>query len=470
VSAAEAPQRLRATFFPLPTIRLGSLILAVVLLVATGVFGYVTVQRTTTSRKLVLHTYLVHGLLKDLRSDIGESHANFDLFQLSRNPDEISQFEQQVQKELQTIEELRTLTRDNPPQQESLDQLRLALVKDISQLRACMRDSSCRDEDTTENSDYMTEISTRRRSMSATLRNMENMEESLLQGRLIAWDRLFIRMVITLVGSFGLALILLIYNFNLLLREIEQRKAQELIEKKNAESYRMLSARILELQDVERRKIARELHDSVGQFLAGLKLNLGRLQRRESQPAIQSHPLLSESVDLTDRAIIEVRTISHLLHPPLLDELGLHSAARWYVEGFAKRSGIQVELHLAEISDRLPREIELALFRVLQESLTNVHRHAKASHVDVEIRCTDDEVILVVVDDGKGISGDTLLRFDAGEAGGIGLAGMRERLAELGGTLEVESGAKGTQIRATLPTKECDPADPPAKNISIPPD
>jgi two-component system, NarL family, sensor kinase len=198
-----------------------------------------------------------------------------------------------------------------------------------------------------------------------------------------------------------------------------------------------------------------------------LKLNLGRLQRRESEPTIHSHPLLSESVDLTDRAIIEVRTISHLLHPPLLDELGLHSAARWYVEGFAKRSGIPVELHLAEISDRLPREIELALFRVLQESLTNVHRHAKANHVDIEIRCTDDEVSLEVVDDGKGINRDTLLRFRAGEAGGIGLAGMRERLAELGGKLEVESGAEGTRIRATLPTKECDPADPPTENISI---
>lgn len=467
MSAADAPQRLRATFFPLPTIRFGSLILAVVLLAVTGVIGYVTVQKMMASRKLVLHTYYVRGLLKDLRSDVGESHANFDLFQLSRKPDEVVQFEKQVQEELQTVEKLRTLTSDNPPQQERLGQLRLALVKDISQLRACMRDSSCRDVDSADNSDYMAEISARRRSMSAMLRNMEDIEESLLQSRLKTWDRLFTRMVITSVGSFSLALILLIYNFNLLLREIERRKQQELIEKSNAESYRMLSARILELQDVERRKIARELHDSVGQFLAGLKLNLGRLQRRESEPAIQSHPLLSESVDLTDRAIIEVRTISHLLHPPLLDELGLHSAARWYVEGFAKRSGIQVELHLAEISDRLPREIELALFRVLQESLTNVHRHAKASHVDVEIRCTDDEVILVVVDDGKGINRGTLLRFRAGEAGGIGLAGMRERLAELGGRLEVESGAEGTRIRATLPTKECDPADPPAANISI---
>jgi signal transduction histidine kinase len=153
----------------------------------------------------------------------------------------------------------------------------------------------------------------------------------------------------------------------------------------------------------------------------------------------------------------------------LLDELGFLSAARWYAEGFAKRSGIEVELHLAEIVKRLPKEIELALFRVLQESLTNVHRHAKASRVDIEVRCTDDEVILILGDNGKGLKPDVLQRFRAGHAGGIGLAGMRERLAELGGTLEVESGQAGTQIRATLPTHECDPADAPSKDVSISP-
>lgn len=299
------------------------------------------------------------------------------------------------------------------------------------------------------------------------LRDMEGLEETLLQGRLKTWDRLFVRMIITSIGSFSLALLLLLYNFRLLFREVERGKAQELIEKNNAESYRMLSGRILELQDVERRKIARELHDSVGQFLAGLKINLARLHRREAVPGVESHPLLLESIELTDRAIGEVRTISHLLHPPLLDELGLYSAARWYTEGFAKRSGIQVELNLAEIVDRLPKEIELALFRVLQESLTNVHRHAKATRVTIDIQCTDDDVILFVCDDGRGIKPDALLRFRAGQAGGIGLAGMRERLAELGGTLEVVSSPEGTQIRATVPTNECDPTDVHPENISI---
>jgi len=180
-------------------------------------------------------------------------------------------------------------------------------------------------------------------------------------------------------------------------------------------------------------------------------------------------PRVSESLDLADRAIGEIRTISHLLHPPLLDELGFHSAARWYAEGFAQRSGIKVELKLTEITKRLPRPIELALFRVLQESLTNVHRHAKATRVEIDVVCTDDEVILKLSDDGKGIPGRVIDGFRAGEARGIGLAGMRERLTDLGGTLHVESSPTGTCITASLPTNECDPKDPPAEKIKMEP-
>jgi signal transduction histidine kinase len=454
----------------MPAVRLGSLILAVVLLAATGVIGLATVEKMKASRELVLHTYLVRGLLKDLRSDVGENHANFDLYQLSRNPDEARDLEREAQEQLRTLEEIQNLTSDNSAQQERLKQFRRVLEEDIQQLRDCVGGKNCLGTGPSSENDQMANISARRRTMSAMLLNMENIEAQLLQGRLETWDRLFRRMVITLVGFFVLALVLLVYNFNLLFREIEWRKEQAIIEKKNTESYRMLSARILELQDVERRKIARELHDSVGQFLAGLKLNLGRLQRWELDPGHENGPLLIESLDLTDKAITEVRTISHLLHPPLLDELGFHSAARWYTEGFAKRSGIPVELHLAEVVERLPKEIEIALFRVLQESLTNVYRHADAKGVDIEVQCTDTEVILTVSDDGKGIHRNVLEKFRAGEAGGIGLAGMRERLAELGGTLDVESLPNGTKICATLPTNECDPKDAPPEHVSISPE
>ncbi len=465
-----APHRPESHPLGMPAARLGSLVLAAIFLLATGVTGFVTVDRMQNSRDLVLHTYHVRGLLKDLRSDIGNVHANFDLYQLTDNFNEVSHLDEQLQRELAMVTELQKLTTDNALQQVRLDAFQEVLQQDIDQITACVRQQNCLGSSAFSRDQFLGTMAGRRKTMSDMLRNMEGMEDTLLQARLETWHRLFTRLIVVLAVCLVLALLLLAYNFGLLFREIERRKLQAQLEKNNAESYKMLSARILELQDVERRRIARELHDSVGQFLAGLKINLGRLQRREAEATAQSYPLLLESIDLTDRAIGEVRTISHLLHPPLLDELGFHSAARWYAEGFAKRSGIQVNLHLAEIVERLPKQIELALFRVLQESLTNVHRHAKASTVDIEVLCTDDLVILAVSDDGRGLHPDVLQRFRGGHAGGIGLAGMRERLAELGGRLEVDSGPTGTRIRAILPTHECDPSDAAPENISITPD
>jgi signal transduction histidine kinase len=151
----------------------------------------------------------------------------------------------------------------------------------------------------------------------------------------------------------------------------------------------------------------------------------------------------------------EVRTISHLLHPPLLDEVGLESAIRWYADGFAQRCALKVSLHLDPITNRLPKEVELALFRVIQESLTNVHRHANAKSIEVVLTCSTGHIVLSVIDDGIGISPEVLTRFSAGRASGVGLAGMRERLAELDGTLEVERGARGTAVRATIPVEQC---------------
>jgi signal transduction histidine kinase len=449
--------------------RFGSLIFAVVLLVATGAMAFVTVEHMRATRALVLHAYVVRGLLKDLKADVEENHANLDLYQLFRDRREAQELEAGIQKQRQAFDDLRLLAANNSTQQEYLQRFRLLLDKDNTQLHECLNEPNCLAGDRVDRTEQMAVISARRRTMSDMLDNMESMESQLLHFRLQTWDRQFTRVVISLIIAFILALVLLLYNFNLLIREIERRKHQEWVERKNAESYKMLSARILELQDVERRKIARELHDSVGQFLAAVRLNLGRLQRRDSELGHPNNATLTESLDLTDRAITEVRTISHLLHPPLLDELGFHSAARWYTEGFAKRSGVQVDLHLTQTADRLSKEVELALFRVLQESLTNVYRHAKASHVDIDVESTPEQVILSVTDNGNGINPTILEKFRAGEAGGIGLAGMRERLAELGGALQVESSSKGTQIRVTLPTGQCEPqqVSSPSENVTV---
>ena len=208
--------------------------------------------------------------------------------------------------------------------------------------------------------------------------------------------------------------------------------------------------RLLELQDQERRRFSRELHDSLGQYLVGVKMNLSMLGN-----SIPANTLVSESLKLLDEAMAETRTISHLLHPPLLDETGFGSAARWYVEGFSKRSGIPTTLDLPEDMGRLPEALELALFRVLQEALTNVHRHSRSTKADVSLRLFRTEVVLRIKDYGKGIPPDVLDRFRRNRAhGGVGLAGMRERIHELGGQLQMDSDSDGTQIVVRMPRWE----------------
>ena len=209
------------------------------------------------------------------------------------------------------------------------------------------------------------------------------------------------------------------------------------------------------MQDAERRRVARELHDSVGQFLVSLKLNLEQMEVGAGGAPESTSRLLSDTIDLTDRTISEVRTISHLLHPPLLDEVGFESAARWYTEGFAKRSGLAVTLNVEGLAgNRLPKEVELALFRVLQECLTNAHRHSSAKAIGIKLTRSDGEVRLAISDDGKGLPRQIISRHQSGLGSGVGLAGMRERVRELHGRMELESSGKGTTIRVVLPTEE----------------
>jgi two-component system NarL family sensor kinase len=212
-----------------------------------------------------------------------------------------------------------------------------------------------------------------------------------------------------------------------------------------------LSQRLLKVQDEERRKVARDLHDSTGQTLAALKISVSMLQEScKGDPATLT--IVSDIAQLADQAIEEIRTMSYLLHPPLLDEVGFACAAEWFIEGFAKRSGISVKADIATSRGRLPKKIEIALFRVLQESLTNVHRHSGASNATIRFQHDDEGVILEIRDSGRGISEDRLrLLTGVSAETGVGLPGMRERLHELNGTLEIESDGSGTSMRATVP-------------------
>ncbi len=219
-----------------------------------------------------------------------------------------------------------------------------------------------------------------------------------------------------------------------------------------------LTQRLLRVQDEERRKVARDLHDTTGQTLAALKISVSMLQQRcEELPAAVA--MASEVAQLADQAIEEIRTMSYLLHPPLLDEVGFACAAEWYIEGFAKRSGINVKAEVAKSNGLLPKRVEIALFRVLQECLTNIHRHSGASDASIHFHHDAETVILDVRDFGKGIPAERLrLLHSVTAETGVGLAGMRERLNELKGTLEIESDTRGTRMRATVPLYEMPPA------------
>lgn len=241
----------------------------------------------------------------------------------------------------------------------------------------------------------------------------------------------------------------------------EQRKAEEALRAAHSGlevtvtqrtlALRSLSQRLMKMQDEERRRVARELHDSTGQTLTALKMSVQALYHdHEDEERISL--ALSEIAGLADQALQEIRTTSYLLHPPLLDEAGFAWAARWYVEGFAKRSGIRVNVNLPAESDRLPETVEMILFRILQESLTNVHRHSGASVVDLQLSQDSKQVVLEVRDNGRGIPLELLNRLRGATGGsGVGFAGMRERMHDVNGQMDIESGPAGTTIQVVVP-------------------
>jgi signal transduction histidine kinase len=216
------------------------------------------------------------------------------------------------------------------------------------------------------------------------------------------------------------------------------------------QSLRELTARLLQLQDDERRRIARELHDSVGQTLAALSMNLAAV-RADLDRLTATAANLTDSEGLVQEMSKEVRTISHLLHPPLLDEAGLASAVRWYVDGFSQRSKIKVDLDLPDDFGRLPRESETAIFRVVQECLTNIHRHSGSATAKIVLRQLDDHVFVEVKDKGKGIPPEKQDEMASAGAPGVGIRGMRERIRQLGGVMEISSDDAGTVVVARLP-------------------
>jgi signal transduction histidine kinase len=229
------------------------------------------------------------------------------------------------------------------------------------------------------------------------------------------------------------------------IRDVSERRRAD-------QSLRELSVEVLKAQDSERRRIARELHDSAGQHLAAAKMDLDTIGKEgQLLPEFVAQKLTGAGRAL-DQCTKEIRTISYLLHPPLLEELGLAAAVRWYVEGFTSRSGISVQLRMPDDLDRCSDEMELVLFRVLQESLTNVHRHSGSKTARVHLGVDGQKIWLEVHDEGgKHLELPVTSSASQFSRPGVGIGGMRERVRHLGGVLRVESDHLGTHVRAVLP-------------------
>ena len=423
---------------------------AVVLLLFIVLAACFTILRLLDSQHWVIHTLEVRVAIGDVDSAVLRAGRAQSGYLISGSDEFLARIETASRELQDKVVSLRELTKDNPQQQElcsllaGLTARRLALLQESVQLRKNAPQDALGQADLARRGLPLAS------QLTAIMSDMRDAEQQLLQVRTRNMRRFFILTVIVLSIAFILALALFSIQYRFLSAELNARVQAEAVARDSEESLRRLASRLLHLQDAERRKFSRELHDSLGQYLAGVKMNLEMFVTRRNDT------LLAEAIQLLDQSIGETRTISHLLHPPLLDEAGLASAARWYLEGFSQRSGIAVNMDLpVEEAARLPKPVALGLFRVLQESLTNIHRHSGSTKAEIVLSMTPGQVTLRVRDYGKGVAPELLKGFRSkGTNSGVGLAGMSERMRDLGGHLNVQSCQPGTLISVTLPLVE----------------
>lgn len=409
----------------------------------------IAVDRTSVSyadsEYWVSHTQQVITRLIDLRADLLSAEAARLVYVVSGDESELPVYEQSMGEIPEDMDALQKLTVDHPAQQKRLAVLRPLVEQRMGLLRESVDLGKKGDTDAAQQQKLTESGADLTHQIRAILDDAENDEQALLKRRqsfsesTYAWARR------VLMIAFFATTIILLAAFARLLMELRNREQAE-------EAVRALSGQILRVQDEERRRIARELHDSLGQLLSSAKMTLDHLKSAPPAKAEETRDLIATSCDLVAQSIAETRTLSYLLHPPLLDEFGLASAAKWYIEGFSTRSKIDVKIDVDSGLARMPDAVELALFRLLQESLTNIHRHSGSATAEVRVRSSTDSVTLTVSDHGKGMSPKTLEKFEKTQGGlGVGLAGMRERVHQLGGKMKITSDANATVVDVTIP-------------------
>lgn len=388
----------------------------------------------------VRHTYNVQLLIADIESSLNRTGRIRQTY-LETGAKQYLEDIQETRTELfDKIAQLRTMVRDNADEERASESLERAAKR-----RFLIFDESVRlfqsGKSTLElQNAYTQELVKWSQQISEIIRAMKASESNLLSHRLVLTTSLFNAIVIILTLTYFLSLYMLWEHYRSLTHELTERKRAE----GNALN---LSAQLLRAQDQERRKIARDLHDGLGQSLVAAKMIADSFQNRA--PDTQK---ISDLSGILQDAVTSTRSISHLLHPPLVDELGFVSAARSYLEGFSRRTGVQVHCDIPDTVERLPRDLELTLFRVLQEALTNIQRHSKSATANVQFRTDGKSATLRIWDRGVGLPAELLRNFHSnGTNVGVGLAGIKERVRERNGVLELHSDSKGTLISATFP-------------------
>lgn len=261
-------------------------------------------------------------------------------------------------------------------------------------------------------------------------------------------------LLVLYVSASILIIVLLMVVVIALLVERRRRNRATHERKESEQRLEELTARLLRTQDEERRRIARELHDVTAQSIGVIMLNLAQVQKAASSLDQQNKHRLAESLTFGEQALKDIRTLSYVLHPPLLDQAGLVTALRWYVKGFSERCGVKVTF-TEEGNDghRMPPEVEYALFRIVQESLTNIRRHTNSETAGITLKRTSDEVLLSICDHGRAPELNLARNGDGVESIGVGIPGMRHRIKQLGGELLVDSDPNGTTVTATVPVR-----------------
>lgn len=442
-----------------------------VLVVIAGLFirtFFWRVEMTT----LAIHTFRIIQQLEKLAIDLRSAESEALAFSLTRGPNHFEQHNGRIASVNEDLNRLRSLTGDNPSEDPYLDKVESAVADAARILDLLMSLPPAPQPSTTQLTHVETSMSETREAMRAfhrAVRRMRHEEERELNVRLEALDDTRTRMAALSAAGIVLTAGLLGWLLWMIRMETARRRlAQETLERSHAqlesrvhertsqltaanERLSSVSKQIIQVQEEERRSIARDLHDEIGQALTAVKINAQEMAEHAKGTDVE--PLVRDSLDLLSQLVSRVRGLALELRPSLLDELGLREASKWYLNKLATRSELAVTFEADALWNRLTEDIEIACFRVLQEALTNVVKHARATTVSVKLHQTDEHLELMVCDDGVGLTANDI-HTSRLNGTGLGLIGMEERLHLLGGIFHVESqvGA-GTQITAKFPIR-----------------